>query len=214
MWDEPARSEPFAQAVIEAGGLVVTVDEAKGLEFDRTAVLKPYASLAHQMREQSSLLRAQAFSRLYVALTRARRGLLVLEGEGEPSPAVLPQADASWWQGWEAARRVLVRSVQVVAEGVESRLVGDTRWLAVARMAENQGDLHKAIEYYERAGLYGDLARCTEKLGRFSEAAEDYEAAKQFLEAGRCYAQAGECGKAGRCYERSGEYVEAARCYE
>ncbi|MGQ9881161.1 MAG: hypothetical protein ACUVSV_09915 [Armatimonadota bacterium] len=44
MWGSSACSEPFAQAMLEAGGLVVTVDEAKGLEFDRTAVLKPYTS--------------------------------------------------------------------------------------------------------------------------------------------------------------------------
>ncbi|MGQ9881162.1 MAG: hypothetical protein ACUVSV_09920 [Armatimonadota bacterium] len=55
------------------------------------------------MEGRSSLVRAQAFSRLYVALTRARRGLLVLEEQKDLSLSVLPQADSAWWQSWEAA---------------------------------------------------------------------------------------------------------------
>lgn len=214
VWDPSARSEPFAQAVLEAGGLVVTVDEAKGLEFDWTAVLKPYTSLAHQMEGRSSLVRAQAFSRLYVALTRARRGLLVLDEQTDLSPSVLPQADSAWWQSWEAAEHVLVRSVQAVVESGRSRSAGTAWWKAVARVAESLGDLDRAIEYYERAGLYGDLARCTEKLGRFSDAEAYYETAEQFSEAARCYERAGGYMEAARCYEQAGEYADAASCYE
>ncbi|MGQ9541971.1 MAG: hypothetical protein ACUVTY_12895 [Armatimonadota bacterium] len=191
MWGSSACSEPFAQAVLEAGGLVVTVDEAKGLEFDRTAVLKPYTSLAHQMEGRSSLVRAQAFSRLYVALTRARRGLLVLEEQKDLSLSVLPQADSAWWQSWEAAEHVLVRSVQAVVESGRSRSAGMTGWKIAARVAESLGDLDRAIEYFERAGLYGDLACCTEKQGRFSDAGAYYETAGQFPEAARCCEQAG-----------------------
>ncbi|MER3473194.1 MAG: hypothetical protein C4335_04020 [Armatimonadota bacterium] len=116
VWDKSAKSEQFAQAMQEHGTLVVTVDEAKGLELDRAVVLDPYTNLHRQMQGRRVTLRQQAFSRLYVALTRARRGLLVLEERKQLVPVGLRQADAEWWRSWQAAEPVLVRSVQAIVQ--------------------------------------------------------------------------------------------------
>lgn len=83
VWDEADKGSDFAQEVSRKGGVVVTVDEAKGLEFDRAALYEVYKNLHAVM--QSGLKRKvrvvcrQAFSRFFVALTRARRGLLIID---------------------------------------------------------------------------------------------------------------------------------------
>ena len=66
-------------AALDARVSVLTVQEAKGLEFDQVVVVEPAALMARHARGPHNL---------YVALTRATRELVVLHAE--PLPAGFP----------------------------------------------------------------------------------------------------------------------------
>jgi hypothetical protein len=200
VWDDEERQDEFVQRCAEAGARLVTVQEAKGLEFDRAAVYGIYGRMNQLRRVGSSVQRQWAYSRLYVALTRARRGLWIIE----PNPSDLPEGLHRDWQawltGWAEAETLPVLSLDAIGETPERH--------------EAEGDYPRAAYLYEQTGSYGDAGRCYEKAGRYADAGRCYEQAEMYADAGRCYEQAEVYADAGRCYEKAGRYADAGRCYE
>ncbi|MGC8785425.1 MAG: hypothetical protein ACP5RN_13695, partial [Armatimonadota bacterium] len=189
VWDESEKSQPYVQQLIQHGALVCTVEEAKGLEFDRVALYRIYSRLHDQMK-QSTVLRQQAFSRLYVALTRARRGMIVLETENTFLPPSLSEADNGWWESWKSVQPVRVRSTEVFASLAQ-----------LARRKDHEGKYAEAAILYEKADDYAYAAWC-------------YEKAQDDANAARCYERAGDYTRAAKCYEQVKNYANAAECYK
>ena len=199
VWDDEERQDEFVQRCAEAGARLVTVQEAKGLEFDRAAVYGIYGRMNQLRRVGSSVQRQWAYSRLYVALTRARRGLWIIE----PNPSDLPEGLHRDWQawltGWAEAETLPVLSLDAIGETPETH--------------EAAGDYPRAAYLYEQTGSYRDAGRCYEKAGRYADAGRCYELAGRYADAGRCYELAGRYADAGRCYEQAGHEISAARCW-
>jgi hypothetical protein len=199
VWDDEERQDEFVQRCAEAGARLVTVQEAKGLEFDRAAVYGIYGRMNQLRRVGSSVQRQWAYSRLYVALTRARRGLWIIE----PNPSDLPEGLHRDWQawltGWAEAETLPVLSLDAIGETPERH--------------EAAGDYPRAAYLYEQTGSYGDAGRCYDKAGRYADAGRCYEQAEMYADAGRCYEQAEMYADAGRCYEQAGYEISAARCW-
>ena len=204
VWDTADEGHPFAQELRQQGVLLCSVEEAKGLEFDRVILLNVYSQMHTQMR-QPPVLRQQAFSRLYVALTRARRGLVVVEDNPRCLPPSLPKLSEQWLNAWEVVETVVVRSYEA--------LKNPSNWTEARRM-ERSGRLVEAAELYEGVRHYSNAARCYEQAKDYSNAARCYEQARDYSNAARCYEQAQNYGKAAWCYEQAKDYSNAARCYE
>jgi tetratricopeptide (TPR) repeat protein/mRNA-degrading endonuclease YafQ of YafQ-DinJ toxin-antitoxin module len=211
VWDEEDKDAPLAQSLQQHVPLCC-VEEAKGLEFDRALLLNIYGCMREQMR-QSQVLRRQAFSRLYVALTRARRGLIIVEDRSSDLPPALAPLTPEWLDGWNAVETVVVRSCEVIRckyeqEGYEKAAV----------IYEQMGDYANAARCYEQAGKHAEAARCWgefyERQDNWLEAAQWFEKAALFARAAQCYEQAGQHVEAARCYDQVGDYANAARCYE
>ncbi|GBC94289.1 ATP-dependent helicase/nuclease subunit A [bacterium HR16] len=139
VWDESDKNIPIAQQLGQHGALLCSVEEAKGLEFDRVILFNIYSRMHEQVR-RSPVLRLQAFSRLYVALTRARRGLVVVEDTPQSLPPSLPKLSKQWLSAWEAAERVVVRSYEALT-------TNPAIWTRARRM-EWSGRLEEAAELY------------------------------------------------------------------
>ena len=199
VWDDEERQDEFVQRCAEAGARLVTVQEAKGLEFDRAAVYGIYGRMNQLRRVGSSVQRQWAYSRLYVALTRARRGLWIIE----PNPSDLPEGLHRDWQawltGWAEAETLPVLSLDAIGETPQRH--------------EAEGDYPRAAYLYEQTGSYRDAGRCYEKAGRYADAGRCYELAGRYADAGRCYELAGRYADAGRCYEQAGHEISAACCW-
>lgn len=159
VWEEGEKSQPHVQQLTQHGALVCTVEEAKGLEFDRVALYHIYGRLHEQMK-RSTVLRQQALSRLYVALTRARRGMVVVETGNTRLPPGLSEADDRWWEVWQSVQPVRVRSTEAL--NLQRRL---------ARRMEQEGRYLEAAVAYEQMQDYSNAARCYERLGWFAKAA-------------------------------------------
>jgi tetratricopeptide (TPR) repeat protein len=213
VWDDEERQDEFVQRCAEAGARLVTVQEAKGLEFDRAAVYGIYGRMNQLRRVGSSVQRQWAYSRLYVALTRARRGLWIIEPNPSDLPERLQRDWQAWLTGWAEAETLPVLSLDAIGETPERH--------------EAEGDYPRAAYLYEQTGSYGDAGRCYEQAGRYADAGRCYEQAEmcfragwryekagRYADAGRCYKQAEMCADAGRCYEKVGRYADAGRCYE
>jgi tetratricopeptide (TPR) repeat protein len=200
VWDDEERQDEFVQRCAEAGATVVSVQEAKGLEFDRAAVYGIYGRMNQLRRVGSSVQRQWAYSRLYVALTRARRGLWIIE----PNPSDLPEGLHRDWQawltGWAEAETLPVLSLDAIGETPERH--------------EAAGDYPRAAYLYEQTGSYGDAGRCYDEAGMYADAGRCYEQAEMYADAGRCYEQAEMYDYAGWCYEQAKMYADAGRCYE
>lgn len=195
VWDEADKESDLAQDVSQKDGVVVTVDEAKGLEFDRAALYNVYKNLHEVMesglKREVRVVCRQAFSRFFVALTRARRGLLIID-QLEVIPPNLYGATQDWFQMWNAAEPVTVRSIEAAKCGYSI--------IARAKKLREDGNYLEAAQLFEQAQQY-DLA------------AECYELAEEWLKAAECYKRANMFGKAGRCYENAGLYAQAIDCY-
>jgi eukaryotic-like serine/threonine-protein kinase len=89
------------------------------------------------------------------------------------------------------------------------------------------GQLERALEEYENAGMPAEAAAALERLGRRAEAVERYrrigmvreaaDLARKYLhprDAAALYAEAGDWAEAGIAWERAGDLLEAARCFE
>jgi hypothetical protein len=213
VWDDEERQDEFVQRCAEAGARLVTVQEAKGLEFDRAAVYGIYGRMNQLRRVGSSVQRQWAYSRLYVALTRARRGLWIIE----PNPSDLPEGLHRDWQawltGWAEAETLPVLSLDAIGETPE-RHEAEGDYPRAAYLYEQTGSYGDAGRCYEEAGRYADAGRCYEKAGRYADAGRCYEKAEMYADAGRCYEKAEMYADAGRCYEKAEMYADAGRCYE
>lgn len=211
--DDSARNHPLAQQIANSAP-VVTVEECKGLEFDRVAVLGMYAHLEEAKRERAETLRQLAFSQWYVAMTRARRGLLVIEPEAQLLPTGLTVADEVWFGTWRDVEEVVVRSVDVLRARSAERYEDAGEFVVAARCYEQTAQFDKAAECYEKAGQFSNAAECYEQAERFDRAGVCYEQAGQFGKAAQCYEQAGQFSKAAQCYEQAGQFDNAGVCYE
>jgi len=221
VWDDEERQDEFVQRCAEAGARLVTVQEAKGLEFDRAAVYGIYGRMNQLRRVGSSVQRQWAYSRLYVALTRARRGLWIIEPNPSDLPKGLHRDWQAWLTGWAEAETLPVLSLHAIGETPERH--------------EAEGDYPRAAYLYKQTGSYGDAgwcyeqagdkqsaARCwakqAEREGQTLKAAQWYEQAEMYADAGRCYEQAGDAISAARCWakqaEREGQTLKAAQWYE
>jgi len=230
VWDEEDEQDEFVRRCVSEGAKVVSVQEAKGLEFDRAAVYGIYGKMHRHERTGSVVQRQWAYYRLYVALTRARRGLWIIEPNSQHLPPNLSDDWQGWLNSWAEAETVSVLSLQAIEEKPE-RLEAEGDYLKAAQLYEQAGMTDDAARCYEQAGRYADAARCYEKAGRYADAARCYETAGDTKSAARCrakqaerdgqparaaqwYEQAGMTADAARCYVQAGRYADAARCYE
>jgi tetratricopeptide (TPR) repeat protein len=109
------------------------------------------------------------------------------------------------------------------------RLAGKPRDAARLRATRlfASGQLERALEEYETAGMPTEAAAALEQLGRHAEAVERYrrigmvreaaDLARKHLhprDAAALYAEAGDWAEAGIAWERAGDLLEAARCFE
>jgi tetratricopeptide (TPR) repeat protein len=212
VWDDEERQDEFVQRCAEAGARLVTVQEAKGLEFDRAAVYGIYGRMNQLRRVGSSVQRQWAYSRLYVALTRARRGLWIIE----PNPSDLPEGLHRDWQawltGWAEAETLPVLSLHAIGETPERHeAAGD--YLRAAYLYEQTGSYGDAGRCYEKAEMYADAGRCYDKAGRYADAGLCFVKAGRYADAGLCFVKAGRYADAGLCFVKAGRYADAGLCF-
>lgn len=212
--DEASRESPRAQALRGAGVPVLTALAAKGLEFDRALLCDFFSSIeaARRAAPDSRVLRHTLLGHLYVALTRARRGLLLWEPGGIELPArdlTVPISD-DWLQAWQHVAPINQSGVRFLSsvEVLQAR----------AEHAETTGRLREAAALYEASGCLREAARCFERIAAFSEAAAAYTRAEKIADAERCLGRRAESASlpidAAAHYERAGLPIDAARCLE
>lgn len=205
VWDELGKESDFAQKVAQKGGLVITVDEAKGLEFDRVALYNIYQNFFQTIEDGSKRkVRAtcrHAFCRFFVAITRGRRGLLIIDPL-ETIPTNLRAALTDWFQMWDAAELVSVRSVEAA---------GRERFLLQAGELRSIGKYIEAAKLYSTIGSYDLAAECYKEAGDWLKAADSYKLCHMFDKAGSCYEKAELYAQSIDCYAQAGLPSEAAR---
>lgn len=212
--DEAARTAPRAAALKAAGVPVLTVLEAKGLEFDRVLLCDFFTAIEQALSTapDSVVLRHTVLGHLYVALTRARRGLVLLEKEAESLPAreLLVPLTPGWLSAWERVAPVSQSGVRFLS----SNEVREAR----AEHAEATGQQREAAALYASSGRDAEVARCFERLGELADAAAAYDRAGQPAAAERCHGRreeaAGQLLAAAAHYAQAGMPLDSARCLE
>jgi len=161
--------------------------------------------------------RQWAYYRLYVTLTRARRGLWIIEPNSQYLPPNLSDDWQRWLNSWAESETVPVLSLQAIEEKPE-RLEAEGDYLKASQLYEQAGMTADAGRCYEKAGDTKSATRCrakqAEQVGQPLQAAQYYEQATMYKDAGRCYYQASRYADAGRCYEQARNYRKAAECYK
>ncbi len=214
--DTAMKSEEALGVYRDVGVPIWSIEESKGLEFDRVLLWRVGESLEKAVTRERSA--RQEMGRLYVAMTRARLGLLVVETSRELpfwKPEALgdwgvwlaePTSAAVWWETWQAVADPpsLCASWSMQNEHPEQYAV----------FLFERGLREEAARSFEAAGRWDALARCYEKVEEWEEAARCYEKAEKWEDMARCYEKGGKWGEAARCYEKGEKWGEAARCYE
>lgn len=212
--DETSRESSRARALRAAGVPVLTALAAKGLEFDRVLLCDFFASvdIALGKAPESQVLRHTLLGHLYVALTRARRGLWLLESDGVELPAgelTVPISE-QWLHTWSQVAPINQSGVRFLSsiEVMKAR----------AEHAETTGQLREAATLYEASGCANEAARCFERVAAFAEAAAAYTHAEKNTAAERCHGRRAESERrlldAAAHYERAELPLDAARCLE
>lgn len=216
--------------------LVFTIHEAKGLEFDTVLLWRFLAApetvgLWRQVLSRGAVeiehephVR-QELSLLYVALTRARNGLVLYEGR-EASPVWLLEefrgllfrtSDPAELAGlWERA------SSPEDWERQGDYFLEREYWKAAEECFRNAGNEHKAriasARRLEEEGRYGEAAPLYEQNGMRERAAESWESAGELSRAMDLWKALGQGERFRLCrarlYERQGEHGRAAEEWE
>jgi tetratricopeptide (TPR) repeat protein len=87
------------------------------------------------------------------------------------------------------------------------------RWGDAGRAAEEDGDVERASEHYEKAGDFDAAARVWRADKKILSAADMYRRHDKFLEAARIYEELNLPTKAVELYAKAGAHAEAARLY-
>lgn len=202
-----------------------TARASKGLEFDVVCLVRlgrlGAKLLAPPKRSKvGAATRALKFNEVYVAVTRARALLIVVEEEGERR--------GLWDEPTLCECFREVADVEGVLADLERRLgtVDERGWRAAAEDFERQMALAPAAECWEKAGDRARAADCYAKIGRWGLAAELYaaigrdEAAATCWERGEDFERAaaswelvGERRRQASCLEKAGALVRAAACW-
>ena len=190
---------------------IFTIEEAKGLEFDRTLVWDFF-------RDQQSLWRKaltgvlaakenpalrHEMNLLYVAATRPRRNLYFYD----PYKTIWTQTEL------EGAFDYAVP--EVLAEEEEERLTPE-QW-------RQQGKYYLDREFFEQAlfcfrqsedreSVLRVQARIMERNKKWSEAGEQYLAMPDFMAAGNAFEKDKAWGRASKAYQRAEHLQDALRC--
>ena len=226
---------------------VFHVRDAKGLEFESVVLWKllaPDQDLIERFG-RASLEREPRFKRLlqhlYVAVTRARRHLVVYEGQREgPEPhsfwgdqrfrgrlereevAALahlfrPTASPAEWEregDWFLERGHFRQAAECYRRAARPELEAE----ALARADEEREDWVAALSRWVGLRRAARQAPLLDRLGRLSEAAASYREAGMEREARACEARLLENRKAWReaagAWEALGRPADAARCWE
>jgi tetratricopeptide (TPR) repeat protein len=195
----------------------------KGLEFNVVCLVnfnESYQQLASKSNRKRRKPRSLDFNEVYVAVTRAREQLILLDrttltsGLWESSQ-LAPFIDQS--ESEPALRRL-------VEARYENRSRGD--WEIDALNFESQQAFAAAGECWERAGNLRNAARNYERGGRWQRALEIYISIDDFDGCARCavatgrareaatfFERAGQFGAAASTWAKLGDYAQAARLY-
>ncbi|KAG2489168.1 hypothetical protein HYH03_012394 [Edaphochlamys debaryana] len=130
---------------------------------------------------------------LYVAVTRAREDLIIVE---EREEAVEPLLEL--WGGLRL---------------VDARREADAGVLGRLQRRLSASDLRRRAQELANAELYADAANLFDRLGKLTRAAQCFEAAERWGEAGDVRRRLGEGLAAAECFERVGRWGDAAECY-
>lgn len=202
---------------------VLSASRAKGLEFNRVVVvgfgsdspkslediLKQYQHNADEMESDLSL---QYFlNRLYVAVTRAKRQLIILDSE---------EGMERFWHAFSTPIASLQLNNLRQHDGLWLKHLGHLADLPLSTLTahnENEGDAAENAAEFERNGRENKDAYLLRQAGSLYRQieqeidswlcfAEAEELDKNFLKAGKLYAQAGQYQRAFQCYWRGKEW--------
>ncbi len=184
--------------------LIFTINEAKGLEFD-TVLLWKFAAdmtcqdiwkhiLEYTDREVHIAHIRNEINLLYVALTRARKELLIYDGK---HPSLI-------WSSEEIKDKLYLTDDLEYIEHVWDVPSTPKEW-------KEQGDYFFEREFYKAA------RECYKNAGEngLAKKAEAFQAEKSgdFAVAAPLFEQIGELEKAARYYEQSGKYEQACQTW-
>ena len=224
---------------------IFRVGDAKGLEFDTVVLWKLLESesetigrfLRRDARADRDVRLKQFLQHLYVAVTRARRHLVVYEGpdrhpfwndgrfrgrlEFEPAETLgrlfRQSAAPDEWikEGDYYFERARYRQA---AECYRRAGIEEKETEALAMFAESMEDWSEALQLWRCIGRSGRQAGLLEKLGRFEEAIALYRKLGQAQDASRLeiavLEKQGRWAEAGKRWQAAGNAAKAARCYQ
>ncbi|CAM2068377.1 UvrD-helicase domain-containing protein [Sulfidibacter corallicola] len=196
--------------------LVFTIREAKGLEFD-TVLLWKFGADPLTLDIWQAILQGKEVDRheakirhemnlLYVGITRAKKDLLIYEG----------QAGSAIWDAPEFAEQIFRTDDQERIAQVWDVVSTPEEWATQARYFLDQEHFKAAMECFKNAndpnGLALAAARLHEHRGEWREAAENYVHLGMDREAAIHFERAGAFDQAFPLWTQLGETERAMRC--
>ncbi|HHV54434.1 MAG TPA: ATP-dependent helicase [Firmicutes bacterium] len=183
---------------------------AKGLEFDRVIVYKfgeymPPSAFKGSEDEKQAMSSEFFFNRLYVALTRAKKYLFIVdtvEGDRKLWQQCVPEKRMEFLErgkelGWCDGDAALLGEPQ---KGTQEEILGmqELNPVGVAKVLESEGRetnnpdlLRRAARYYEDAGQEAEASACRalayELCEQWGKAGDEYLKQRQVRAAVRCY---------------------------
>ncbi len=209
--------------------LVYTIDEFKGLEADCVVLWRLFAGAPdfwESVTKQKGIGLYEGLTecnRLYVAITRARRYLAVIDLPGDPHPWDLPVCRDA---GFTKKGTDWLQEVQAEGGSV-------LEMTADAAQLEQYERFEQAALAYENAGEWEAAGRCRarwrEGIEQWSKAAEEWYQVRRWADAHRCFDKASDhvgvlrCeaeewyqvrrwADAHRCFDKASDHVGVLRC--
>ena len=193
-----------------------TISDAKGLEF-RLVVLYKFGSSPEVLMWKDYVAKKQTIAleyeipllyflnRLYVAVTRAKSFLVIVDTETGVDNFWSIWRDAIYFLPRADTRNLLQRHPAFRGE------VSDVAWRRWAETLEEHAEKTGDLRRFERARRAYEKANETQKVKQID--ARLMEIAEQWEEAGKIYFDVNQFEQAGYCYERAEKWGEAYAAY-
>ncbi|KAJ5109865.1 hypothetical protein N7532_002510 [Penicillium argentinense] len=220
--DEEAKSN--LQTVIGDIALVLTILESKGMEFDDVVIYdyfsgsalgSSYRNLHQLVKEPRGSFDSRKNAQLYVAVTRPRKQLWILESnESSLEPIIKALTESSSLDLVDLARKGDGQSSEKLKVIQERRSVDVLQWQKRANDLFNQKNFESAIFCYRKAGDGQGAAHAKalefESQARRHKFSDLNRSVSYMEEAISCFRQIGLLEKAADCYEDIGMHDQAA----